>query len=282
MRILTFDIEEWFHLLDHESTRTENDWKKFPSRIQSNMEVIFEILEGTQTRATFFVLGWIAEKYPTLIRDISEMGFEIGSHTHLHQLVYTQRRNDFHNDVERSIKTLEDITGEKVRSFRAPGFSITESNKWAFDVLYQLGIQVDSSVFPASRAHGGLRVGGFSGPTILEHNGVKLMEFPISTIPFMGKKFVFSGGGYFRVSPYWLIKRLSKKSSYIMSYFHPRDFDFGQPIIGDLNRLRRFKSYAGIEGCEAKLRRWLNDFSFCDLKSAQEEIDWDQVNTIKL
>ena len=156
MKILTFDIEEWFHILDNDSTKTEKNWVNYESRIHQNMERIFDVLETTNTKASFFVLGWIAEKYPEIVRSISDKGYEIGSHTTMHQLVYQQDRNQFQTDVERSIKSLEDISGEKVKMFRAPGFSITEQNKWAFEVLYELGIEIDSSIFPAKRAHGGL------------------------------------------------------------------------------------------------------------------------------
>ena len=182
MNILTFDIEEWFHLLNNESTKTERDWQKYEPRIVQNMEKIFDILESTNTKASFFVLGWIAEKYPEIIRSISEKGFEIGSHSTMHQLVYQQDKNQFQTDVDRSIKTLEDISGKKVKMFRAPGFSIKENNKWAFEILYELGIDIDSSVFPAKRAHGGLPSYGASEPSILQYNGVQLKEFPINTI----------------------------------------------------------------------------------------------------
>ena len=129
MNILTFDIEEWFHILDNDSTKTEKEWSNYESRIHQNMERIFSVLDSVNVRASFFVLGWIAEKYPEVVREISKRGYEIGSHTTLHQLVYEQNREDFFQDVNRSIKTLEDISGEKIRMFRAPGFSITE---WPF------------------------------------------------------------------------------------------------------------------------------------------------------
>ncbi len=126
MNILTFDIEEWFHLLDLDATKTEKQWCSYESRIHQNMHTIFDIIEENKVSATFFVVGWIAQKYPEVVREIAEKGFEIASHTHTHQLAYEQDRTTFFNDVERSIKTLEDISGKKVRAFRAPGFSITE------------------------------------------------------------------------------------------------------------------------------------------------------------
>ena len=282
MKILTFDIEEWFHILDNKKTKNISDWNKFDSRIRIGMDIIYDILDKSKTPATFFVLGWMAEKYPKIIREISARGFEIGSHTHLHQLVYEQDKKTFYNDVEKSIKTLEDCTGKKVYSFRAPGFSITENNKWAFEILHELGIEKDSSVFPASRAHGGLPSYNLATPSIIEYNGIKLKEFPINTQTVLGKSFVFSGGGYFRLLPYKTIKNWTVKSNYLMTYFHPRDFDIEQPIVPGLSLPRRFKSYIGIKECKPKLETWLNDFDFIDLNQADLSINWDQVPVINI
>ena len=282
MNILTFDIEEWFHILDNDSTKNEKNWVNYESRIHKNMEKVFNILEITNSKASFFVLGWIAEKYPEIVRAISDKGYEIGSHTTMHQLVYQQDRNQFKTDVNRSIKNLEDITGEKVKMFRAPGFSITENNKWAFEVLYELGIEIDSSVFPAKRAHGGLPSYGSSEPSILHYNGVQLKEFPINIKYILGKTFIYSGGGYFRISPYFILNKWSKEDDYIMSYFHPRDFDPSQPMIQSLSLKRKFKSYVGLKNAESKLKKWLKDFDFTDIKSADEKINWNKAKIVNL
>lgn len=282
MNILTFDIEEWFHILDNDSTKNEKDWINYESRIHKNMDRIYEILESSDCNASFFVLGWIAKKHPELIREICDRGHEIGSHTHLHQLVYEQDKNRFYQDVDMSIKTLEDVTGKKVRIFRAPGFSITESNIWAFEVLYELGIEIDSSVFPARRSHGGFVKYGTAEPSILKYNGVQLKEFPINAYNIFNKPLIFSGGGYFRLFPYKVVKSFTEKSSYVMSYFHPRDFDPNQPMIHDLSRLRKFKSYVGLSSSQKKINSWLNDFDFIDITTANDIIDWDKVKKIEL
>lgn len=282
MNILTFDIEEWFHILDNDSTKSEKNWINYESRIHKNMEKIFDILESTNTKASFFVLGWIAEKYPEIIRSILDKGFEIGSHSTMHQLVYQQDKNHFKTDVDRSIKTLEDISGKKVKMFRAPGFSIKENNKWAFEVLYELGIEIDSSIFPAKRSHGGLPSYGASEPSILQYNGVQLKEFPINTKTILGKKIIYSGGGYFRLAPYSILNKWSKKDDYIMSYFHPRDFDSSQPIIESLSFTRKFKSYVGLKNSETKLKKWLTDFDFTDIESANKKINWDKAKIVNL
>ena len=200
----------------------------------------------------------------------------------LHQLAYNQDRKTFSNDVEKSIKTIEDCIGQKVTSFRAPGFSITKKNIWAFEVLHEVGIEKDASVFPAGRAHGGMPSFSEAVPSIIDYNGIKLKEFPINTYNIFGRPYIFSGGGYFRLMPYEIIKAWTNDSEYVMSYFHPRDFDNGQPIIPGLSLPRLFKSYVGIKKCKQKLIKWLKDFDFIDLKKADEMIKWDNVPIIKL
>ncbi|WP_019668291.1 polysaccharide deacetylase family protein [Eudoraea adriatica] len=282
MNILTFDIEEWFHILDNDSTKTEKQWSNYESRIHRNMERIFSVLDNVNVRASFFVLGWIAEKHPEVVREISKRGYEIGSHTHMHQLVYEQNREEFSQDVDRSIKTLEDISGKKTRMFRAPGFSITEQNKWAFEVLYELGIEIDSSVFPTGRAHGGMPSYGIAEPSLLEYNGIQLKEFPINTHSIMGKSIIYSGGGYFRLIPYSQLEKWTAKDDYVMSYLHPRDLDPDQPMIKELSLQRKFKSYVGLKSAQYKLENWLTDFDFVDIATANQEIDWNSVKKVRL
>lgn len=282
MYILTFDVEEWFHLLDNDSTRSEAEWVRYPVRIYENMERIFRILEDTDTRATFFVIGWIARTYPDLVRRIAEK-YEIGSHTMNHQLVWQQNRKAFKEDVSASVSLLEDITGKPVRYFRAPGFSIRNSEAWAFEVIRECGIEVDCSVFPAHHAHGGIPSYGKAVPSIISHEGVRIKEFPICTKEIGGRHIIFSGGGYFRLFPYWLIRKWAEeKSEYMISYIHPRDLDAGQPMIDELPWPRRFKSYVGLKGAEGKLRRLLTDFPFTDLAAADKLVDWANAPVIEL
>jgi len=282
MKILTFDIEEWFHILDNESTKTINEWKNYEVRIHQNMERIFSILDKTSSKATFFVLGWIAETYPEIIKEIVTRGYEIGTHTSMHQLIYEQTPKEFAKDLEHSVKTLEDLTGQKVKYFRAPGFSITEDNKWAFEIMAAQGIEVDSSVFPAPRAHGGLPSYKQPVPSIIKYNGIELKELPINYTSILGKSIIFSGGGYFRLFPYPLLKHWSKQSDYVMSYLHPRDFDAEQPVIKELSLPRKFKSYVGLKGATAKLEKWITDFDFIDIATAVNQIDWKNVPVVEL
>ncbi len=282
MKILTFDIEDWFHILDNPSTRGINEWSKFESRLAKNMDLILQILAEKKLKATFFCVGWIAEKHPEQIKRIVEAGYEIGSHTHLHQLVYEQKPKEFDLDLMKSIDVLENISGKKVKYFRAPGFSITNETPWAFESLLKNGIEIDSSVFPTKRSHGGYENFGSNEPVWIELNGMKLKEFPINTNKFFYQDLIFSGGGYFRILPYPLIKKLSQNSNYVMSYFHPRDFDKDQPIVPGLNRIRKFKSYYGLSETENKLNKWLTDFDFLDLNQANQLINWENIKINKI
>ena len=282
MNILTFDIEEWFHIMDNESTRTINEWKNYESRIHTNMDRIFDILEKTSPKATFFCLGWIAETYPEIIREILNRGHEIGTHTRMHQLIYEQSPLEFARDLEHSIKTLEDLSGQKVKYFRAPGFSIRENNKWAFEIMVAQGIEVDCSIFPAPRAHGGFPSYKNPVPSIIKCKGIELKELPINFNTLLGKSVIFTGGGYFRLFPYSFIKKWTTESQYIMTYLHPRDFDADQPVIKELSLSRRFKSYVGIKGSTDKLKKWLTDFEFIDIGTAIDKIDWENVPVVEI
>ena len=206
--------------------------------------------------------------------------YEIGSHTMNHQLVWQQSPTIFKEDIESSIKLLEDITGKKVLYFRAPGFSIRRQEAWAFEILHDMGIVADCSVFPAHHAHGGIPEYTKAEPSIICHNQICLKEFPISVKHIMGKPVVYSGGGYFRLFPYSLIQKWVGRSNYVMTYIHPRDLDVGQPMIKDLPLQRKFKSYVGLKGAEKKLYRLLADFHFMDIQTAMEQIDWRSVPRI--
>lgn len=282
MKILTFDIEEWFHLLDNDSTRSEEQWSRYEKRIEGNVGRILDILDSTNTKATFFIIGWIAKTYPELVKRIAER-YEIGSHTMNHQLVWQQSRKQFREDVTASVKLLEDISGKKVTAFRAPGFSIRESEGWAFEILHDAGITTDCSVFPAHHSHGGMPSYSAAGPAIIQYQGVEMKEFPITFHKFAGKNIIYTGGGYFRLCPYRLLKRwTAQQGDYLMSYIHPRDLDPGQPMIKELSRLRRFKSYHGIKTAERKLRQWLTDFDFTDIQTASQNIDWNSVPRVQI
>jgi len=282
MFILTFDIEEWFHILDNDSTKTSSEWKNYESRLDANMDRIFRILSNKKQRATFFCLGWVAKEYPHIVRKITDYGHEVATHSDQHQLAYQQTPNEFRSDLKSSIRSLEDATGEKIRAYRAPGFSVKKENSWVFDILIEEGIEVDCSVFPAARSHGGFAEFGQQKPSIIKCASGQIKAFPINTKRILGQHIIFSGGGYFRVLPYPIIKMLSKQSDYIMTYFHPRDFDAEQPVIQELSRVRKFKSYYGLSHTQKKLENYLKDFQFISLKQAEQKIDWSQAPIIQM
>lgn len=282
MNILTFDIEEWFHILDNDSTRTEKEWSNYEYRLDKNMERIFELLDRKNQKATFFCLGWVAREFPHILKKIHALGFDIATHSDKHQLTYEQNKEEFREDLKLSINSIEDVIGEKVTTYRAPGFSIMEENKWVFEELVNQGIEIDCSIFPAKRSHGGFESYGTAKPSILELNDVKLKEFPINLFESMNRNMIFSGGGYFRLLPYPIIKYMMNKSDYVMTYFHPRDFDSNQPIIGELSAFRKFKSYYGLSSSFSKLERLITDFDFFDVRGADKCINWSSVKKISL
>ena len=282
MNILTFDIEEWFHILDNESTKTEKEWSNYEYRLESNMDRIFELLDRKNQKATFFCLGWVAREFPNIIKKIDSLGYEIATHSDKHQLAYEQSKYEFKNDLELSIKSIEDKIGKKVISYRAPGFSVMEENKWVFEELVNQGVEIDCSIFPSARSHGGFLSYGHAEPTILNMGSIELKEFPINIFKIANKNLIFSGGGYFRLIPYWMIKKMMKNSDYVMTYFHPRDFDKNQPMIDELSFIRKFKSYYGLGGAFYKLERLITDFEFIDLNEAVKKVEWDKVKRIQV
>ena len=268
MKLITFDIEDWFHILDHPETANPSSWDRFESRIDHGVGLILDLMDKHDLKGTFFCLGWIAEKHPHIIKRIDGAGHHIGTHSYYHQLAYEQTEEEYRKDLSDSIKILSDLTGKNIDAYRAPGFSIKESNLWAFDVIAEEGIKYDSSVFPANRAHGGLPQFTTDQPCkVITKKGYEIIELPMNTASILGQKFVFSGGGYFRLLPEWYLKRLFNSQDYVMTYFHPRDFDESQPLIPGLSRFRKFKSYTGIKNTSNKLSCIIEQNTFNGLKT---------------
>lgn len=274
MNILSFDIEEWFHVLDHEGTEKPKNWQNFPKRLDSNVKRILDILDEHNLSASFFILGWVAENYPDLVKEISARGHEIGTHSYNHQLVYKQSPEEFEDDLKESINILSDLISKKIKYYRAPGFSIKKEQTWAFDILKENGIEIDCSIFPALRSHGGFKEFNYSEPLRIKLSNSYIKAFPMNLAKTLTLKYVFSGGGYFRFFPYTYINYLTNKSNYMMTYFHPRDFDPNQPRLDNLGHIKYFKSYVGLKKSEAKLNRFLKDHKFITLSKANDLIDW--------
>lgn len=273
MNILTFDIEEWFHVFeDHNNSEVEN-WLTFEKRLPYMFDNLLDLLSKHNTKATFFCVGWIVRRYPEIIKRINDNGFEIGSHSDLHKLAHTQTRKEFGEDLKDSINSIEDLVGKKVKCYRAPGFSINSTNLWVFDELLQNGIEFDASVFPIERSFGGFKNFPENTPFLIETKSGLLKEFPMNTVKIQNKRLVFSGGGFFRILPKKLIYKFIKKSDYVMTYLHPRDFDNNQPF-NKLSFSRHLKSRIGTYGAINKLDYLLQNFNFTDIEESSKNIDW--------
>jgi polysaccharide deacetylase family protein (PEP-CTERM system associated) len=279
MKILTIDLEDWFHILDHPDTAHAEQWERFESRVERNTDRILEALDQRKLRATFFVLGWIAERFPDLIRRVA-LHHEIACHSYNHQLLYQQSRTEFAEDLKKCISTIEQITGEKVRIYRAPGFSLQRDHHYVFEELCKRKIEIDASVFPAKRNHGGIAGFPFASPCLIKGSNFLIKEFPMSTSSFFGKQIVFSGGGYFRILPYSIIRSQMKASDYVMTYFHPRDFDHEQPMIQSLPLKRKFMSYVGLKSSFEKFCKMLDEFPHQSIGEVDEAIEWTQIPVV--
>lgn len=282
MNILTFDIEDWFHINFDNGFNDEAKWNNFESRIDYNTNVLLDLLEEKQIKATFFSLGWVARKHPDLLKRMSKEGHDIGSHSDIHNLVHKLTKKEFIEDLKKSKVSIEDVIGKKVNMFRAPAFSIGRSNLWAFEVLSENGIEIDASVFPANHDFGGFEGLDIKEPFIINYAGKMIKEFPMSTANILNKKLVLTGGGFFRFFPYFLIKTFVKNSNYVITYFHPRDFDANQPILSDLSKIRKFKSYYGLKNSMKKFNKFINEFDFINISKYSDKYDWVNANKIDL
>lgn len=279
MNILTFDIEDWYC---HDNLSRNFAWDRHEVRIYEGTDRILDELSRRNLKATFFCLGWIAEHHSKVIRKIYEQGHQIGCHSYQHELASRFDYKCFKADTEKAKKCIEDVIGEEIHLYRAPAFSITKNNLFAFEALYELGFTTDCSIFPAIRDYGGMPEYGFAEPGLISYNGITLKEFPINLKNILGKSIVFSGGGYFRLFPYFLIKKFATESSYMMSYLHPSDFDPEQPKMTHLPLLRQWKNQVGLKTSYKKFQHFLDDFEFINVEEADKLINWDNCKIIKL
>ena len=264
---LSFDIEDWFHLVEIDAVRDPADWPRLSAEssiVERYTDLILRVCAEHQTRATFFVLGWVAERHPALIRRIAEAGHEIGTHSYWHRKVYDLTPAEFAADLRESLDAIRAAAGPDVaiRGFRAPSFSITPGTEWAFDALLDAGLAYDSSLFPAPRGHGGYPCP--RGPhTITAPSGRTLRELPISVTDLGSKRVCYSGGGYLRLLPLPLIRHGIRQEAAAgrptVVYLHPRDFAADAPRVS-MPLVRRFKCYVGLGTTERKLRALLREY----------------------
>ena len=278
--ILSFDIEDWFHIFDNAYYSRSADWDSLPTSVEKDTGWLLDFLGEHSLKATFFTLGWVAEKYPALIREMHKQGHEIAAHSHSHAKVHHMGGESFRKDTEKVLKLLEDITGEKVTTYRAPGFSLNKNTLWAFEILHDLGIRVDSSL--KSNLHMGFPGRIPDEPFLLHCNGFSMKEFPTRTFTLLGKHIVYSGSGYFRIWHYWFVRKKFRASKYEMAYFHPRDFDnhIHQMFMGHPYLQLRYR--IGTNRSQTKLKSFVKDFDFITVKEADRLVDWEKVRTLDL
>lgn len=270
MRIITFDIEDWYN---HDDYSRDFAWEKHEVRVYKGTEKILSALAERNMRGTFFCVGWLAEHHPQVIRMIVTAGHHLGCHSYQHELASRLSPQEFKDDTYKAKCLIEDVAGVEVNAYRVPSFSITTKNLWAFDVLAELGFKYDSSVFPSTHEFGGIPSYPAEPSILHTHNG-DLKEFPICLGHLLGREIVYSGGGYFRVMPYFMLRKWTKNDPYVLSYFHPSDFDPKQPQMPQLTLMRQIKNRVGLKGAYKKFKKYINEFDFLDLTEADRCINW--------
>jgi polysaccharide deacetylase family protein (PEP-CTERM system associated) len=258
---LTIDVEDYFQVSAFAPYIRRDDWATRECRVERNVGRILAMLAARDTKATFFTLGWIAERYPQLVRDIVAQGHELASHGYGHERASDLSEAAFMADVDRAKKLLEDIAGTAVKGYRAPSFSIGTGNLWAFDVLARAGYSYSSSIYPIAHDHYGMP----DSPRFAYRLSAGILEIPVTTLRVGRRNLPSSGGGYFRLLPYalsrWMIRRVNRQDGEsAIFYFHPWEIDPGQPRVAGIDAKTRFRHYVNIPRMENRLDTLLGDF----------------------
>ena len=278
MHILTFDIEAWYHLYPKPYRHITQQKDLSPLSLEREIRRIFHLLEEKNLKATFFWLGEDAEKYPGLVRELNDYGHEIGVHSFSHLRIREMDKMTFKLNTEKVLKVIEDITGEKVKSYRAPNFSVTAKDAWALNVLRELGIERDCSTIAGSQFGNKILP---SSPFLIKNSGAVLKEFPVSSFPILGHYFKYAGSGYFRITPYRFLYQKMTTSSYVMSYFHPRDFDTMIHKKIKRNPYLKLKYRIGTGRAFRNLDQLSEVIPWISLQEAERSINWDTVEIIE-
>ncbi|EZP41098.1 XrtA system polysaccharide deacetylase [Janthinobacterium lividum] len=262
---LTIDVEDYFQVSAFAPHIARADWPRLECRVEANIERILLLLDSRRIHATFFTLGWIAERYPAMLRRVADAGHEVASHGYAHLRASDQSAAQFVDDVRRSKTILEQLTGLAVRGYRAPSFSIGAANLWAFDVLQEAGYRYSSSIYPIRHDHYGMPDAPRFAWRPRGPHGV--LELPVSTVRLRGRNLPAGGGGYFRLMPYalsrWLLRRINSRDGQAgIFYFHPWELDPGQPRPPGLSARTRFRHYLNLGRMEARLGRLTGDFAW--------------------
>jgi len=258
---LTIDVEDYFQVSAFAPHIRRADWNTIPCRVERNVHRLLDLLARQQTHATFFTLGWVAERYPALVRRIVDEGHELGSHGYLHDRVSSLSRAAFNDDVRGAKHLLEDTAGVAVQGYRAPSFSIGEGNLWALDVLQAAGHSYSSSIYPVRHDH----YGSPDAPRFVHRVREGLLEIPPTTLRLLGRNLPSSGGGYFRLLPYalsrWMLRQVNEREAQpAVFYCHPWEIDAEQPRVPGVDWKTRFRHYVNLDRTEARLQRLLQDF----------------------
>jgi polysaccharide deacetylase family protein (PEP-CTERM system associated) len=272
LNALTIDVEDYYQVSAFEKHIDRSQWDRFESRVVANTHRLLKILDRHSVQATFFVLGWVADKFPQLVRDIDAAGHEIGSHTFWHRLIYEQSPEEFRSDLKQSRDVLEAIIGRPVTAFRAPSFSITSQSLWALDVLAEEGFLVDSSIFPVRRGRYGIPHAPQHIYRLQTKHG-PICEFPPSVVQFAGKSLPVCGGGYFRLYPGFAtqlgLTRFNREHAMpFVFYLHPWEIDPQQPRLHTGSAVNRFRHYVNLGRTERKLNSLLERFRFGTISQA--------------
>lgn len=263
MNALTVDVEDYFQVSAFAARIAPADWPAMPCRVERNVDLILSMLAAHGVHATFFTLGWIAERYPALVRRIVSAGHELASHGYAHQRASQQTPQQFAHDITRSKHLLEQLSGQPVLGYRAPSFSIGQRNLWALDSLLQAGYRYSSSIYPIRHDHYGMPdAPRFAWRPRGEHG---LLELPVSTVRLLGSNLPAGGGGYFRLLPYaasrWALRRINSHDGQAgIFYFHPWELDPGQPVLSGISLKTRLRHYLNLRRMEARIDRLLGDF----------------------
>lgn len=260
--LLSIDFEAWFHYPGDSGAPSFETWGNLDTRLEKNTELLLYLLEGIS--ATFFVLGWVAERHPLLIEKISAAGHEIACHGYSHDLVFELGPKKFREDLRRTKNILEGYIGKPVVGYRAPSFSIRKTEPWALEIICEEGFIYDSSIFPALRFMGGID-GFYRFPQKLKLKAGEIIEIPVSTTLLWGKPIAFCGGGFFRFCPFWVMKKeiekLNRTGMPAVVYIHPQDFDSEQPRM-NLQWLQYFMYYYGLKKTAGKVKSLLHSFKW--------------------
>jgi polysaccharide deacetylase family protein (PEP-CTERM system associated) len=279
--IFTADIEEFFQVEAFSGYIKKDDWDKYPGRVEKNTERLLEIMDHYHVKGTFFIVGWVAERNPALVKMIFREGHEISSHGYSHTMVTKMTQHEFREDIRRAKKILEDITGGGIIGYRAPTFSIVKDTTWAYEILLEEGYRYSSSVFPIKHDRYGWIDFGLRAKVVAASEESELWEFPMSVWDLGSIKIPLGGGGYLRTYPFgvtrYLARSIIRKGRPLILYVHPWELDENHPSV-NVPLLTRVRHFIGITGLDGKLKGVLNSFSFCPFKDIFESYGNNSLN----